>query len=300
MWHEEAIAKIVEILRQDPDIKGLLLMGSCSRSDIQSDLWSDIDLAIIVDDAALTRFYPAIDWVKDFGIPYALDQNKTDDYHVLRVWFRDSRHFDFIIVTERSLERVDDWTSNPLRYGGRLLFSRSSALDGALLKEFPPLVYGDFSDEQFSKLANDFWFKGMLAVTKAARNELLVAVHLSLDMIRDCLLLGMALRDRETGTNHHRDGSEGNHFVAELEQTVQPFTIEGVLVSIEQSAVTFDSLALRRDDAYIGQKDPLLNFITTVRHTLSQSVCADLRRARDQSDGSTAEGQAEGAQELCQ
>lgn len=299
MWHEEAITNVVEILYNDSDVKGLLLIGSCSRSDVKADLWSDIDIAIVVDDSALTRFYPAIDWVKDFGTPYALDQNKTDDYYVLRVWFRDSRHFDFVIVTERSLKQIKDWEYNPLRYGGKLLFSRSPALDDALSMAFPSLIRRSFSDEQFSKLANNFWFKGMLAVTKAARNELLVAVHLSLDMIRDCLLLGMALRDRATGTNHHKDGSNGNHIVAELEKTMQPYTIEGVLASIEQSAITFDSLALRWDDAYISQRAPLLDFITMVRHNLSQSACTDPRIVREQSAGSTSKVQAEGLQELC-
>ena len=268
MWHEEAIKKVVEILRQDQDVKGLLLIGSCSRADVQSDIWSDIDIAIIIDDTALTRYFPATDWVQNFGMPYAFNQNETDDYCVLRVWFKDSKHFDFIIVTEQSLERVDDWTSNPLIYGVRLLFSRSTMLDRALSKEFPSPVHKDFSNEQFIKLVNDFRFKGMMAVTKAARNELLIAVHLSLDMIRDCLLLGMVLRDRETGANHHRDGINGNHFVTELRQTQQPYTVEGVLASIEQSAITFDSLALRWDDSYIDQRNPLLDFIAMVRYNL--------------------------------
>jgi hypothetical protein len=115
-------------------------------------------------------------------------------------------------------------------------------------------------------MVNDFWFKGMLAVTKAARNELLIAVHLSLDMVRDCLHLGMALRDRETGTNHHRDGSRGNHFVAELGETVQPYTIDGVLACIEESAIAFDRLAHTWDDAYVYQRGPLLDFTAKARH----------------------------------
>jgi len=299
MWHEEAITEVTEILLQDRNVKGLLLIGSCSRSDVQFDLWSDIDIAIIVDDAALARFYPATDWVRDFGTPYAFSQNEADDYHVLRVWFSDSRHFDFVIVTEHSLERADVWNSNPLRYGGKLLFSRSPALDRVLSKEFPLPVHRSFSNEQFSRLANDFWFKGMLAVTKAARNELLIALHLSLDMIRDCLLLGMALRDREIGTNHHRDGSEGNHFVAELEQTMQPYTIEGVLASIEQSAIAFDSLALRWDDSYIAQRRPLLGFVAAVRGDLLQAASADPDGQKHHVGIPTVEGQAKQTGEIC-
>ena len=268
MWHEEAIAKVTEILFQDQDVKVLLLIGSCSRVDVQSDLWSDLDIAIIVDDAALARYFPATDWVQDFGVPYAFNQNETDDYRVLRVWFRDSRLFDFVIVTEQSLERVNDWTSNPLQHGVRILFSRSTVLDKVLSKEFPSPVHRNFSNEQFIRLANDFRFKGMLAVTKAARNELLVAVHLSLDMIRDCLLLGMALRDRETGTNHHRDGTNGNHLLTELQQTQQPYTAEGVLYRIEQSAIAFDGLAFKWDDSYIEQRGPIIDFITIIRHNL--------------------------------
>jgi hypothetical protein len=108
MWHEASIANITEILSQDQHVKGLLLVGSCTRDDVQTDEWSDIDIAVIVDDEAITRFYPATDWVRRFGTTYAFSINETDCYHVIRVWFTDGRHFDFIIVEESSLARIDD------------------------------------------------------------------------------------------------------------------------------------------------------------------------------------------------
>ena len=68
------------------------------------------------------------------------------------------------------------------------------------------------------------------------------------------------LRDRETGFCHHRDGRDGNHFVPALEAARQPYTREGTLESVRQSAAAFDALAAEWDPAYHARRQPLLRF----------------------------------------
>jgi hypothetical protein len=77
-------------------------------------------------------------------------------------------------------------------------------------RALPPSVPKRMPSDQFEQMTNDFRFKGMLAVAKVARSDLLVALHLSLDLIRDCCVLAMQLRDWETGTDHHRTGDAAN------------------------------------------------------------------------------------------
>ena len=83
--------------------------------------------------------------------------------------------------------------------------------------------------------------------------------------MRSCLLLAMHLRDRETGTNHHRDGSRGNHYVAGLSSLSQPYTQDGILEMIAQSATAFDDLATAWSDDYQPCRGPLLAVVEKAR-----------------------------------
>lgn len=241
-WHTQTLDHLTALLLADADVRGLLLGGSCARGDGSVDFWSDIDLVVTLADGALARFHPGVVWLSAIGELFAVDTNATPDYAVTRAQFTDGRRIDFVLVEESSLARKAEWTSNPLRDGGTVLFSRSPVLPAITAQVLPVPPLESFSPDAFRALCNQFRFKAMLAVTKAARDELLVALHLSLDMIRDALLLGMLLRDRATGTNHHRDGSQGNHHVAALAAASQPFTRAGILESIAQTALAFDAL----------------------------------------------------------
>ena len=249
-WQHRAIERVKAVLETDPRVRGLVLIGSYAGDDIKTDIWSDVDLVIIIADDALSGFYPATDWISAIGEPFCFSQSSTDDYYVTRVYLVDGSGLDFVIVTESSLQGIGRWEANPLRYTNTCLFSRSQALDRALSMSFPPPILKPITPETFDRMANDFWFKGMLAVSKIGRQELLVALHLSLDMIRDYLVLAMMLRDRDTGSDHHRDGSQGNHYIDELQGACRPFTATGILDSLDQSAIAFDRLASQWEPDY--------------------------------------------------
>jgi len=267
-WQADAIQQVTNLLSKNEDVCGLVLIGSYTRDDLAPDAWSDVDLTLVVRDEALGRFWPATDWLGDMGELFCTSQSSTEDYHVTRAYFVDGRRIDFVIMAEGSLAGIGEWQDNPLRYVNQCLFSRTPVLDQALRSEFPPPALKPVAPEDFERMANDFWFKGMLAVSKVAREELLVGLHLSLDMIRDCLVLGMMLRDRETGTDHHRDGTQGNPFVGALEETRQPYTALGILDSIEQSAIAFDGLAADWNLNWQEARGPLLSWIEHARRSL--------------------------------
>ena len=266
-WQDEAVRGLRAELEADEGVRGLVVIGSVTRADLEIDMWSDLDVAVVIDDRAVHRFGSSVDWAASVGEIYAYSRSKTEYYGVTRVYFTDGRRIDFVIIPASSLEKIDGWEHNPLRYNNECIFSRSPALDLALSRTFSPPTLKPVSPEELDRLANDFWFKGMLAVSKVGRNELLVALHLSLDMIRDCLVLAMMLRDRATVTDHHRDGAHGNHFVAELESTHRPYTAEGILLSIEESALAFDRLMPQLVEGYQPRRGPLVDWIAKARGT---------------------------------
>jgi hypothetical protein len=55
---------------------------------------------------------------------------------------------------------------------------------------------------------NEIRFIAAMAVTKLGRGDRLIGMHLTLELLRRCLLEAMLLRDRDTGTTVHRHGSE--------------------------------------------------------------------------------------------
>lgn len=114
-------------------------------------------------------------------------------------------------------------------------------------------------------MVNRFWAKSLVAVYKVARSDLLVALHLALDLVRDCCVLEMMLRDRTEGTAHHREGGIGIRLVAQLRDTEQPYTASGILEIVEQSGLAFDELARQWSDNYRERRHPLLQWIRQAR-----------------------------------
>jgi hypothetical protein len=121
------------------------------------------------------------------------------------------------------------------------------------------------TQEQFLEIVRNFRFKSMLAVYKVVRNDLLIALHLALDLIRDCSVLGMMLRDRATGTNIHKYGGMGNEVIAQLEITQKPFTSIGILDSILESNEVFEKLASEWSSDYQENRHLLLHWIAKAK-----------------------------------
>src|SRR5436309_5716365 len=161
-WQEAAIEELVRLLQPDEAVRALALFGTAARP--HPDVWSDIDLLVVVDEGAKERFHPAMDWLKPLGDLYTWDQSSSPWTSVTRACFTDFRRIDFVITTEAALEQIDQWPHAPFWKGTRPLFSRSSRVDRVLARPFeaprPPLM----PLEEFQRMVNGFWFKGILAV----------------------------------------------------------------------------------------------------------------------------------------
>lgn len=271
LWHEAAVQDLTALLQADPDVLALAVFGSYLQPQILLDIWSDLDVVLVVKAEALERFYPTVDWLTPLGTVYAYEQSSNAFRHTTRLCFEDLRRIDLVIATESGLHRVEDWSRLPFWKNIKILFSRSAQIDRILSETFEQPKLSLPSPERFQTMANRFWFKAVAAVHKVARNDLLIALHLAVDMVRDCCVLGMMLRDRAEGTNYHRDGGIGNRFAAKLESSIQqPPTASGILNMIEESSAVFDDLAAQWSDVYRESRHPLLTWIRQARETLLQ------------------------------
>ncbi|HEY0078770.1 MAG TPA: aminoglycoside 6-adenylyltransferase [Pyrinomonadaceae bacterium] len=215
-WQDAAIRDLVALLQPDEQVRAVALSGSCARLEARRDVWSDVDVLMVVAEGATGRFFPATEWLRPLGEVYAFEQNSNELTCTTRVCFSDFRRLDIVITTEAALERIDSWGSVSFWNGSRTLFSRSPAVDEILARKFAPPAPASISAEQFQSMANHFWFRAALAVTKVVRDDLLIALHLAAGLMQDCCLLALLLRDRTEGTSYHSRGSIGDDFVAEM------------------------------------------------------------------------------------
>ena len=260
-WHENMLGKLVSYFEPSKDVLGLLLFGSCSKPEFHPDYWSDIDILVVVKDKKLKRFFPTIEWVNYFGKLYTYSQSSDDFKCTTRACFENFNRIDFVITTEGNLAEISKWSGIPFYSGLKVLFSRSKVVDEIATQkhyqqELPPVA-----QEQFLEMVRNFRFKSMLAVYKVVRGDLLISLHLAQDLVRDCCVLGMMLRDKATGTNIHKHGGIGNQLVQQLEVTQKPFTSLGILESIKESNEVFERLAHEWSSDYQESRQSLFDWI---------------------------------------
>ena len=108
-----------------PDVKGIVLVGSYARGAARND--SDIDLVILTDQ--FPKYVEDLEWIELFG---AVEKFQIEDYGKLtsiRVWYRNRTEVEYGIT-------LPDWTALPLdagteeviRGGMIVLFERGNLL----------------------------------------------------------------------------------------------------------------------------------------------------------------------------
>lgn len=240
-----------------------MLTGSLAQEGVTPDSWSDLDLLLFVRDATVERYHPSTLWLEQVGELWAWEQPSGGRVTLARFW--DFQRLDIVIRTESELEHIDEWGPRQLLPGNRVLFSRSETLDTALTRPLEPPAFEQVQPHRFETMSNKFWFACGVAVYKVVRGDLLIAAHLALEAIQDCLVLRMILRDRARGTTHHREGSSYEGVLEQVPSLSTPYTPAGILETVEQCAILFDRLGEEWSEAYNAKRQPLLREIARAR-----------------------------------
>lgn len=100
---------------------------------------------------------------------------------------------------------------------------------------------------------NDVRFVAALAAAKLGRGDHLIGLHLTLDLLRTCLVHAMELRDRELGTTVHRHGSERDAMADDLVQILQgPIGVTPRPNIVEQTVLAYARMRCELDRSYVA------------------------------------------------
>jgi len=243
-----SLAQVHTLLEADADVLALVLFGSLAQDAADPDGTSDIDLLLIVADAAAGRFWSSEEWLAPLGTIFGCEHHVHAYTNTLRVCFRDFRRYDFLIATRSAALAMEQWFHIP-RNERRVLFVRDAETAAMLERDYAPHDITLLSDVEFERLVNGFWFKSVVFVNKLMRNDMLVALHLVREMVQDCLILAMHLRDRDIVME--RGDHRWDYVLQKLETTQHTHDLAGMLNSAKATAGIFDQLASNWSASYM-------------------------------------------------
>lgn len=263
LWQPAALVEMRARLEANPDVLALVLLGSLARDPDAVDIASDVDLLLVVADAAADRFFPALEWLAPLGTIFGSERYTHAHANTLRVCFSDFRRFDFVIATRSSVLNRASWPPSPGWDARKLLFAHDDAVQSALLADMPPPEVALLADATFEELVQRFWFKSIVAVNKLLREDMLIAVHLARDLGQDCLVLALHLRDRDVAQGHSPHCWDV--VTRDLEATQRAYNPLGILDSLAGLAIIFDRLARCWSEAYQSRRGAYLVWLERVR-----------------------------------
>lgn len=243
LWQQKTLEEIKKLFSNYNSVHGLAISGSLNTDIV--DIWSDIDLIVVVEDDKIPEFANDLGWLKPLGTIFAY-QNKGDEYSTtIRVVFEDFKRTDFVFTTVSALKAIVQSPRSNLWQNIKVIYSDSEVIKTLLDSEYIPEKPKEFSKKQFQDLVNNFWFISSLSLSKVIRKDLLVALHLALDLYKECLLLAILIRDKETGTTLHKTGGMGNDLAKSIHIPLKDTSQEAILDLLKQCGQEFQKLCVK-------------------------------------------------------
>ena len=221
-WQSELVADVRDRATRSGAVAELWLLGSLAGEPAAVDEWSDVDLGLVL--TAPPRLADLVD-----GEVWAHGGYDDDHGQVVRLMLADGRRLDLSV-------------GPPEHFGAReprqrLLSGSGSYHPAARLRLEPPT----------DPTANEVRFLLAHARAKLGRKDRLIAGHLALEVARTCLVEAMLLRDRDTGTTIHRQGTDRDDVVETLWAVLDDPPSQELL---DDLAVLFDRLHTELEPDY--------------------------------------------------
>jgi aminoglycoside 6-adenylyltransferase len=172
--YEQLIEQVRSWAEARPDVGAVVLVGSAARSVTPADEWSDLDIALFVDDPA--PYLQDAAWLDGFGTPLLTLVEQTAVGHSLerRVLFQGGLEADFSLFPVAAIQRLrsDMGVNETLRRGYRVLVDHVG-LTPVLARLRPTAP--DVDARRLAELASDVWYHALWAAKKLRRGEVWVA-----------------------------------------------------------------------------------------------------------------------------
>jgi hypothetical protein len=213
-WQPRTLAGLAALAAKDTRISDFRVHGSASGTVDSTDRWSDLDLLISATDPVTV----AEDFARQIGSRlspvFAASRSGDASGYCVRLVLRDLRRIDVTATTPAPGE-PDPADAAP---------DQNPA-------------------DAVAELVNDFRFDAVLAAVKAARGDVLIGAHLTLQLARHILVIAMLLRDRDAGTTHHRfGGSRWDEWASRLAQVPAPYTRAGITAAIRSYTTMLEEI----------------------------------------------------------
>lgn len=254
-------------LRADPEVKALLLTGSLADPTAEVDRWSDVDLLLIVADQVMERYTHSRDWMPLSEPPVGLERHLSDGSATVRMALADGIRLDIVLIPTSRLSHASPGEGALFSAPCTVLWSRLPGLEAHTGSEPSWVAPAEITNEEVERRADRFWFRAVLAITRVARNDLLIGSHLALGLMRECLELQMLRRDRQEGTRAHRTGGWGNDLVDSFSWDPQSPRPERILDLIDRCSERFDQLASLLSPAYAPRRSLVTRVMAAARES---------------------------------
>lgn len=266
-WINSALNELTERLKGDENVITLCTFGSINESTVMLDRWSDLDILLVVKESAISNFYPSLEWLAPLGKYFAVEQSISKNSYTSKVIFEDFRKIDLLIVSESNI--------NPellLNKNLNTVFSKSNRVSEIINTptSFATNNSGIADLYEINALSNEFWYLSYSVLVKIARNDLLIALHLTLDLYKKCILISLWLRDKKSNTNIHRLGGPRNNDLEKLYFPPSSISRASILVMLENITRIFEELAIEWSKDYTPKYKTFHNLLLESKESLLQ------------------------------
>jgi len=191
-------------------LQAALVFGSQARTEKYSDIYSDLDVIMIVNDHEY--FLHSKEWLEHIGnVHVSFIENTIAGGKERRIIFDDALDVDFIILPISAINESEKINQilPMLSKGYRILIDKIG-LEQVLTPTLEHSTHYKFlSNDEFLNLVNDFWFHSVWTTKKLLRGELWVAKSCLDNYMKQKLLSIIELHARvinETDYNTWHDG----------------------------------------------------------------------------------------------
>jgi hypothetical protein len=237
-WQQRLLPVLAGLAYEDARVGDLRAHGSASGTVAAADRWSDLDVLV----SATEPIGAAESLARRIGdrvAPvFAVSRSGSASRYCMRLVLVDLRRIDISAV---SAEPSD---------------GAGQALEPGQRRE---------PSEAVAETLADFRFEAVLAAVKAARGDVLIGSHLTLQLARHVLVIAMLLRDRDAGTDHHRHGgSRWDQWAARLATAPAPYSRAGLTAAIRFYTSMLDEIVACWDSEARLDSSPLLDLLSAV------------------------------------
>ena len=181
----ETINQIIDWAKANPNIQGVVVIGSQARGTQISDQWSDLDLMVLANDPQ--ELVKENTWFHCFGNVVCFFDEIVPlhfsnwNWYVKRVLYTDNRDIDFSILPYHHLDQVLSENMGILSKGYRVLYDASAGQIETkiceLLKTHEKEAAHPPTKKELDAVVSDLLFHVIWSFKKIKRGELWVAVN---------------------------------------------------------------------------------------------------------------------------